>query len=218
MTSIKPVVISILNVLAFIPLAVFLVSSPIAFFTSFASPGSSSLSAWLFRIVVFVLIPASIVLLVYFSHKRQSLILAVIALYPLFYFGYKQYIAPTPSSKQFMEAKRDFVCSEELLVTLKEKGFGAPLEGMQWVSVSEKKGMGHFAPNDQIGVIYEGVFIPIHKLDYIKHSLGREAERNVKVVNGCVNSEGKTISNLYSMASDDVISEINDAIKEKIKR
>lgn len=212
----KNIIITILNTVAFIPLIIFLISSPVAFIMSFASPTSSSLHAWIIRIAVFVIAPLLVIFLVYLSRKHQSLIFALLALYPLIYFGYKNYIAPTPSSIQFSESKKDFVCKDrdDAFLSITGKGFGTPLDGMQWVNFSQKTGLAEFVNDQHLGVLYKDFFIPIAKLDYINDVMKRRAKTGEGLVGSCKNADGKIVAELYPEAPESIIAELNMAIEE----
>jgi len=101
----------IINVLSAIPILIY----PIVFFMSimaFDSPSSLSVLSF-FVACVILSYPAFIILLIYFSRKHNSLILASIALIPLLISSYVFFyfeIADLDHKKDFDTRKRDFVC------------------------------------------------------------------------------------------------------------
>lgn len=105
--------ITLLNIIAIIPVLLVIVTAPIVFIMTFDSPvNGNSVQMWMLRVLIYVIIPIAIAVCIFLSQWKNSIIWALIAMSPAFYLGYKYFLQPSTLLVQYAEGEKDFICQE----------------------------------------------------------------------------------------------------------
>ncbi len=109
----KTVFITLLNVIAVVPIFLIIVSAPVVFIMTFDSPVTgNSTQMWIVRILMYGVIPLGVALCIFLSQWKHSIIWALIAASPMLYVSYNYFLKPDSFLMEYEKSQKDFACQK----------------------------------------------------------------------------------------------------------
>jgi hypothetical protein len=182
-------VITILNIIAAIPVIAYPAALP-AGIMMFDAPGSTkSITAWAFFLFS-VGYPLFIALLIVFSRKYESVLLAGLALIPLCVFVYFFVLEDSLRiRKEFETVSRDFICNETTFLHVEPAG-----DGSAELQALHKHGLLSYEKGTLGDIDGNGIFVFVHSSVSVSKHLDDRVPELLRV---CKNREGKSPSEMY---------------------
>lgn len=210
--------ITILNIIAIIPVAIIVMTAPIVFIMTFDSPVSGdSTQMWIIRILMYVVIPFAVAGCIFLSQWKRSIVWALIAASPMLYVSYGYFLKTDTFLVEYQTSSQDFICDRGFL-SLKEPWFGTPILEMRWIDWHQKRGL-NSAQSDAVGALYKWYFIPREELGYIraKKFIKSTFSENKGIIEQCKNTNNKTLFEVYPLGDKNVIQELDEKISNRNK-
>lgn len=213
--------ITLLNVIAVIPVALIIITAPAVFIMTFDSPVSgNSTQMWLMRILIYIVIPLAVAGCIFLSQWRHSITWALIAASPMLYVSYGYFLKPDTFLVEYQTSSQDFICDRGFL-SLKKPWFGTPIPEMQRVDWYKKRWL-NSARMDVIGYIYNWNFISRELVKNKNNTTNKSSSqaifsKNKDIIEYCKNRDQKTLFEVYPLGDKNVIEELDEKISNRNK-